>query len=99
MVSQCCNPNCRRLLSSVSEGRLYQFEIVSISISALDHRIEDFDETPKRQVANFWLCGPCSAALTLTLEPEDGLKLLPLDRCRTPARPPELDDQDSAPDC
>ena len=100
MVSQCCNPSCRKLLASLSEGRLYQFEIVSISVSALDNHVEDFDEIPQRQIANFWLCGPCSSCLTLTLEPEDGLKLVPLEGNRS-GLPPScgLNDRGEAQDC
>src|SRR5437868_5508366 len=46
MLSQCANPTCCRPLTSLSEGRLFQFEIVSISISASDESREDFDESP-----------------------------------------------------
>jgi hypothetical protein len=100
VVSQCCNPNCRRLLASVSEGRLYQFEIVSISISALDSNVQDFDEVPQREIANFWLCGPCSSSLTLTLEPEEGLRFVPIDGRRTPQPQfSELNDLGKTQDC
>ena len=83
MVSQCSNPSCRRPLSALSEGRLYQFEIVSISISAVDSSAEDLDETPQRQAANFWLCSQCSLTMTLSLEPQEGLKLVPIEEERS----------------
>jgi hypothetical protein len=57
---------------------LYQFEIVSISISATDENSENLDETPHRETANFWLCSACAKTMTLTLEPASGLRLLPL---------------------
>jgi hypothetical protein len=79
MLSQCANPNCSRPLTSLSEGRLFQFEIVSISVSATDDTNEDFDETPRRETAHFWLCSQCAATMGLTLEPASGLRLVPLD--------------------
>src|SRR5437016_14231604 len=74
MLSQCANPTCARPLTSLSEGRLFQFEIVSISVSATDDTNEDFDETPRRETAHFWLCPQCAATMALTLEPASGLR-------------------------
>lgn len=78
MLSQCANSSCCRPLTSLSEGRLYQFEIVSISISATDERAEGLDETPQRETAHFWLCGSCAKTMTLSLEPLSGLRLIPI---------------------
>jgi len=66
-------------LSSLSEGRLFQFEIVSISVSATDDSEQDFDETPSKETAHFWLCGECATTMALTLEPVNGLRLVPLE--------------------
>jgi hypothetical protein len=79
MLSQCANPGCGRSLTSLSEGRLFQFEITSISVSAVDDNSEKFDETPKRDAAHFWLCSQCASSMTLTIEPLGGLRLLPLE--------------------
>jgi hypothetical protein len=84
MMSRCANPNCHRPLDS-SEGRLFQFEIVSISVSIDDDDKQDFDEIPNRQTTHFWLCGPCSAAITLALAPEEGLQLIPLEHAIAPS--------------
>jgi hypothetical protein len=78
MVATCVNPKCHSALHSFSEGRLYQFEIVSISVSASDDNLASFDEKPERQTAQFWLCGRCAATMHLTLEPMTGLKLMPI---------------------
>jgi hypothetical protein len=80
MVSHCSNPSCGRALTSLSEGRLFQFEIVSISVSATDEDLTEFDERPERETANFWLCGKCAESMTLSLDPTAGLRLTPLDR-------------------
>jgi hypothetical protein len=81
MLSECANSNCGKRLTSLSEGRVFQFEIVSISVSATDEgkTEEAFDETPERETASFWLCGQCAATMTLTLEPKLGLQLIPLE--------------------
>jgi hypothetical protein len=79
MISQCANPSCGRTLSSLAEGRIFQFEITSISISAVDQNSDQLDETPHRETAHFWLCSQCAATMTLTLEPLGGLRVLPLE--------------------
>jgi hypothetical protein len=91
MLSQCANANCCRPVTSLSEGRLYQFDIVSISVSANDDSVVDPDETPHRETAHFWLCASCAKTMTLELEPLAGLRLLPIDPlgCESPILPPE----------
>jgi hypothetical protein len=78
MLAHCVNPNCYAPLHSYSEGRLFQFEVVSISIAASDDTSQPFDEKPERQTAHFWLCGRCADSMTLALEPLRGLKVIPL---------------------
>ncbi len=78
MVARCVNPECNTQLHSFADGRMFQFEVISISVSANDDSTAPFDEKPKRQTAQFWLCGNCAATLTLLLDPVNGLKLVPL---------------------
>ena len=78
MVAHCVNPSCGARLHSFAEGRLFQFEVVSISVSATDDLGAPFDEEPRSQTAQFWLCGRCAASMTLKLEPTNGLKVVPL---------------------
>jgi hypothetical protein len=78
MVATCINPKCRSALHSFTEGRLFQFEIVSISVSASDDNLASFDEKPERQTAQFWLCSRCASTMHLLLEPMSGLKLVPI---------------------
>lgn len=79
MLTNCASPNCCTASHSFSEGRLFQFEIVSISVSASDDTTAPFDEKPERRTAQFWLCGHCASHMTLMLEPVKGLRLVPLD--------------------
>jgi hypothetical protein len=78
MIAYCVNPNCGAQLHSFVEGRLFQFEVVSISVSATDEASAPFNEEPKAQTAQFWLCGRCAATMSLVLEPVSGLKIIPL---------------------
>lgn len=78
MLAHCINPDCRVSLESFGEGRLFQFEVVSISIPVRDDSSLPFDEKPRRQTSHFWLCGNCATRLSLTVEPSLGLRLVPL---------------------
>lgn len=86
VLTHCINPDCRAALRSFAEGRLFQFEVVSISVAACDDAKLPFDEKPKRQTSHFWLCGPCASSYYVTLEPVQGLQLTPLDRGRAVAQ-------------
>ena len=77
MLAHCVNPDCVLPLRSFSEGRLFQFEIVSISVAANDATCAPFDEKPQRQTSHFWLCGRCAESMTLILEPATGLRVVP----------------------
>ena len=77
MLAHCVNPDCCAPFHCFSEGRLYQFEIVSISIAASDASLTPFDERPERTAVHYWLCGQCAANLNLQLEPLQGLRVVP----------------------
>jgi hypothetical protein len=79
MLAHCVNPNCGAALHSFAEGRLFQFEVVSISISATDESSGPFDEKPSTQTAQFWLCLNCAASFRLILDPASGLRILPIE--------------------
>ena len=78
MQANCANESCNRQLHSFTEGRLFQFEVVSISLAASDETAAPFDEKPMRETAHFWLCGKCASSFNLVLEPARGLKLVSL---------------------
>jgi hypothetical protein len=79
-MMSCVNPNCNLPISTFSDGRLFHFEILSISVVADDNQKSAFDEVPNREGVHFWLCGACAADMTLVLEPIGGLQLVPIDR-------------------
>ena len=76
MLGHCINENCRRPLQTFADGRLFQFEIVSISVTANDAVAAPFDERPRKETAHFWLCGNCATTFTLVLDPTHGIKLV-----------------------
>jgi hypothetical protein len=88
MLARCVNEGCNRPLYSFSEGRLFQFEVVSISLAASDESSAPFDEKPQRETVHFWLCGRCASTMSLVLEPARGLKLVSLEEqsSETPER-------------
>ena len=52
MVSQCANPDCRRELRYLRDGRIYAFAMSTGNGS--------------KSLEHFWLCGECSKSMTLT---------------------------------
>jgi hypothetical protein len=51
MISQCANPDCRRELHYLRDGKIYQ---VVLSAKVGSKRLE-----------HFWLCGECSKSMIL----------------------------------
>ena len=94
MLARCVNESCNRPLHSFSEGRLFQFEVVSISLAASDENSAPFDEKPQRETVHFWLCGQCAGSVTLVLEPAKGLKLVPVDELRSATAEHSMVDSD-----
>jgi len=52
MVSHCGNPDCRRELRYLRDGKIYQFVLSP--------------KTCSKRLEHFWLCGECSKSMTLT---------------------------------
>jgi hypothetical protein len=60
MVSQCANPDCRRELRYLRDGKVYQF-VLSI-------------KTGGKRLEHFWLCGDCSKIMILTCVNQSDVK-------------------------
>jgi hypothetical protein len=52
MISQCANPDCKRELRYMRDGRVYQFVLST--------------KTGSKRLERFWLCGDCSQTMILT---------------------------------
>jgi hypothetical protein len=74
---RCANPTCGVPRTSFCDGRLFQFEIVAISVAANDDTSEPFDEKPERKITHCWLCDSCASKMSVTLDPMQGLRVVP----------------------
>lgn len=74
MVSHCANPNCKKPLHYLREGKIFLFprkcsaKANSKTLQLLEH---------------YWLCGACAREWTLTMDSEQGVKLTERKRRRT----------------
>jgi hypothetical protein len=79
MVSNCANPACAVPLRYLRDGRLFQFEVKALTptgdLGAVAHPTK---KTISRQVWHYWLCGQCSASMTLEFDGREGLKVISL---------------------
>lgn len=62
MVSKCANPSCAARFLYLRDGRLFRLEIDAGGPQPMNER------GPARRLEHFWLCGPCSALFTLTVD-------------------------------
>jgi hypothetical protein len=69
MVSQCANPDCRRELHYLRDGKIYQFVV---SRRTGDKRLE-----------HFWLCGECSKTMILICMDQSEVKIVGKGRQRS----------------
>ncbi len=74
MLSKCANPACSTPFQYLREGKLYQIELSPTEEGGL-HLVR---RRPGRKVEHFWLCGPCSARMTLAYQRGKGVITLPL---------------------
>ena len=52
MIGQCANPNCKRELRYLRDGKIYAFQLST--------------GTKHTRLEHFWLCGECSKRMILT---------------------------------
>lgn len=73
MVSNCANPACAVPLRYLRDGRLFQFEVRP---QPAGEQAATLAKGPRR-VSHFWLCGECSAKLTLVFDQLQAIVLKP----------------------
>jgi hypothetical protein len=74
MLSKCANPSCSTPLIYLREGKIFMLEARPQPPRALS------DGKPPRsvrQIEHFWLCGACSARLTLVYDEVHGVQVRP----------------------
>jgi hypothetical protein len=77
MLSKCANPDCNTPFHYLRDGKLYQIDTAN---SAEQGAALQFISEPKRphKIEFFWLCGLCSASMTLTFQRGKGVITVPL---------------------
>lgn len=77
MISRCANPACSTRFRYLHEGRIFQFEATSIPVAGVDARCTN---SPSRRTEYFWLCDSCALTMTLVVEPDAAVALVPVQR-------------------
>ncbi len=75
MLSKCANPSCSTPLVYLREGKVFMVENATPAESAPE--IQSNKPKTVRHVEHFWLCGPCSANLTLAPDGRQGVQVVP----------------------
>ena len=73
MVSHCANPDCRRELRYLRDGKIYQFVLSP--------------RTGSKRLEHFWLCGECFKNMTLICVNQSEVKTGVSGKLREPQHP------------
>lgn len=75
MLSKCANPRCSTPLVYLREGKIFMMEQAPAPqpVSAQGQ----VRNAPVPRVEHFWLCGPCSAEMTLIYDQKSGVTVVP----------------------
>jgi hypothetical protein len=79
MLSKCANPACSTPLIYLREGKIFMMDQNS---HAQVRPQGPLLVKGGNRVEHFWLCGPCSAQLTIAYDHEQGVKVIPKRRAR-----------------
>ena len=74
MLSKCANPSCSTQLVYLREGKIFMME--SSSLLRETKAVPQSPQKPSR-VEHYWLCGPCSAEMTLAYDRQRGVQIVP----------------------
>jgi len=78
MLSKCANPECNTPFRYLREGKLFQIDVNGTDVRPAGPKL--VDKRLPRRIEYFWLCGPCSAILTLVFQSGRGVVAQPLQR-------------------
>ena len=76
MLSKCANPACSRPFRYLREGKLFEIDSTQMEEPVSGKK-------PVRRVEFFWLCGDCSAELTVINDQEKGVITVPIPQAAT----------------
>ena len=74
MLSKCANPSCSTPLVYLREGKIFMMENAPgpQPTGPSQHQLASAS-----RVEHFWLCGPCSADMTVVYDRKLGVRVLP----------------------
>ncbi len=75
MLAKCANPTCSTPLVYLREGKIFMVEAPKASKSS-EERVAAMPKAANR-IEHFWLCGPCSAQMTLAYDRQHGVQVVP----------------------
>ncbi|MGC2695220.1 MAG: hypothetical protein WA738_05455 [Candidatus Angelobacter sp.] len=75
MLSKCANPSCSTPLVYLREGKIFMLEAAPQSQPS--SALSPATRKSVNRVEHFWLCGPCSAQLTLAYDRHQGVQVVP----------------------
>jgi hypothetical protein len=79
MLAKCANPSCSTPLLYLREGKIFMVELLQPAKPAVPAKpvvVEQSAPKPPNRVEHFWLCGPCSASMTLTRDRRGGVQVV-----------------------
>ncbi|HEV2988838.1 MAG TPA: hypothetical protein VG759_10375 [Candidatus Angelobacter sp.] len=84
MLAKCANPACSTPLIYLREGKVFMVE------NPRDPKVRQQSPIlakpkPAGRVEHYWLCGPCSAEMTLTYDAAQGVAVIPKIKMRVAA--------------
>jgi hypothetical protein len=74
MLNKCANPSCSTQLVYLREGKIFMME--QPHQTHLSEPPGQEKKTLPVRVEHFWLCGPCSAEMTLVYDRTAGVRVM-----------------------
>jgi hypothetical protein len=81
MLSKCANPKCSAPFHYLHDGRLFEVQVTPQKMEVTATQTGDAEPKKRPQkLERFWLCSKCSTTMTLAVNRENEVLLLPLKR-------------------
>jgi hypothetical protein len=80
MLSKCANPGCSEAFRYFGQGRVFEVHFEDAELCEKAGRVPFALELKKqdKSVEHFWLCAKCSDKLTVALDRQNNVSILPL---------------------
>lgn len=91
MLSKCLNQNCSATFQYLTQGRLYRIDFTDArrKRARSGKQIIPSNRSKSDRVEHFWLCDNCAASLTIELNEDGTVRLVPLTNPAGPVEAPK----------